>query len=469
MATIQRETLAPLHEKIVVQIAQEDYMPAFEKTLKEYRKKAQIPGFRKGMVPVSLIRKMYGQAIFTEEVIRMAEQQLNHYLEEQKLDIFSQPLWLEKEAPMLDLDAPAEYVFAFEIGLRPQIELNLLQPGTILEKWTVEVTDQMVADEIEYLLRRYASKENIEQIEQDDDYALALFEQVDANGEPIANGLSRELTLLLREIQEGHRQDWMGKRVNDVLVKTLPEIFSGDSLSFYQDKLGIQKDDTQATSYRFRITLKELGRLKRPALEPTFFHQVFPGEDVETAEAFQQRVREEVEYYYHEIAQERLRTTLMEKLIHETEIPLPEEFLRHLLARNQSANDTTVDDQALSAFLHELRWTLIVRKLEELSGVKVTEEDILRKANADFAQYFNVYSQKKMPEYLNGIALQLLQNEKTYEKYALAARNEKLLDWALTQITVQEVPLSLEDFKARLEQTLSHQHQHNHEHEHEHA
>lgn len=470
MATIQRETLAPLHEKIVVQVEEQDYMPAFEKTLKEYRRKAQIPGFRKGMVPASLIRKMYGQALFTEEVIRTAEQQLNRYLEEEKLDIFSQPLWLENEAPQLDLNAPGNYAFAFEIGLRPQFELKLLQPATELQQYVVQVTDQMVDDEMEYLLRRYAARERIEKFEQEDDFVQASFEQVDEQGEVMPDGRKQQLSFLFREIDEAHRAAWAGKQEKESVTAALHEIFSGDSLSYIMNRLGLDQNDPSAASTRFRITLEEIGRLKKPALEAEFFNRVFPEENIQTPEQFRQRVREEVEYYYQEIARERLRNELMEKLIHETEIPLPEAFLRHLIARNQSQPAESVDDQTLHAFLHQLRWTLIAQKLEQQSGVELTQEDILQKANADFIQYFDVYSQKHTPEYINRFTLQLLQNEKTFDKYATEAKNQKLLDWALQQVTIKEVPVSLDEFKAMLEKPSSHHtHQHSHEHEHEHA
>jgi len=470
MATIQRETLAPLHEKIVVQVDEQDYMPAFEKTLKDYRRKAQIPGFRKGMVPVSLIRKMYGQALFTEEVVRAAEQQLTQYLEQEKLDIFSQPLLIDSEAPQLNMLNPGSYAFAFEIGLRPKFELQLLQPATELQAYVVQVTDQMVEDEMEYLLRRYAAREKVEKFEQDDDFVQASFEQVDAQGEPLAEGRRQQLSFLLKEVDAARRSDWVGKQEKDTVIAPLNEIFSGERLAYMAGRLGLDQNDASALSTRFRITIEEIGRLNKPALEPEFFNRVFPEENIQTAEEFRQRVREEVVYYYQEIARERLRNELMEKLIHETDIPLPEAFLRHLVARNQSQPAESVSDETLHAFLHQLRWTLIAQQLEQLSGVEITKEDIVQKAKADFIQYFDVYSQKKTPEYINRFTLQLLQNEKTFEKYALEAKNQKLLDWALQQITLKETPVSLDEFKAILEKPFSHHsHQHSHEHEHQHA
>lgn len=470
MATIQRETLAPLHEKIVVRVEEQDYMPAFEKTLKDYRKKAQIPGFRKGMVPVSLIRKMYGQAIFTEEVIRAAEQQLTQYLEQEKLDIFSQPLLLDSEAPQLNVASPGDYAFAFEIGLRPQFQLSLLQPSTELQQYQVQVTDQMVDDEIEYLLRRYATREKIERFEQDDDFVQASFEQVDEQGEVLPDGRKQQLSFLLKEIDPAHKAEWVGKQEKEVVVSALHEMFSGESLTYMLGRLGLDKEDPAAASTRFRITIEEIGRLKKPALEIEFFNRVFPEENIQTPEQFRQRVSEEIAYYYQEIAQERLRNELMEKLIHETDIPLPEAFLRHLIARNQSQPAESVDDETLHAFLHQLRWTLIAQQLEKQSGVEITQEDIVQKAKADFVQYFDVYSQKRTPEYINRFALQLLQNEKTFEKYALEAKNQKLLDWALQQITVKPISVSLDEFKALMEKALPHHtHPHSHEHEHQHA
>src|SRR5260221_361714 len=125
MATISRENIELLNDKLTVNLNKQDYMPSFEKSLKTYAKNANIPGFRKGMIPSGLIKKMYGQSVFTEEVLRTVEKELNEYMTKEKLDIFAQPLPYENDSRQLDMNKPEDYAFAFEIGLKPDLNIDL--------------------------------------------------------------------------------------------------------------------------------------------------------------------------------------------------------------------------------------------------------------------------------------------------------------------------------------------------------
>src|SRR6476620_10549257 len=124
MATVTRENIGLLNEKITVTVAKDDYLPSFEKAIKSYSKQANIPGFRKGMVPVGMVKKMYGSSVFADEVIKSVEKGLQDYMSSEKLEIFAQPLPLPENDPSkLDMNQPAEYAFAFEVGLKPEITL----------------------------------------------------------------------------------------------------------------------------------------------------------------------------------------------------------------------------------------------------------------------------------------------------------------------------------------------------------
>ncbi|MGN6531760.1 MAG: trigger factor, partial [Ginsengibacter sp.] len=124
MASVTKENLGNLHDKLTVKVSTEDYLPAFEKAIKDYSKKANIPGFRKGMVPAGMVKKMYGASIFYDEVIKSVEKELKNYLVTEKPEIFAQPLPMENDLRKLDMNQPAEYDFPFEIGLKPEVSLD---------------------------------------------------------------------------------------------------------------------------------------------------------------------------------------------------------------------------------------------------------------------------------------------------------------------------------------------------------
>jgi FKBP-type peptidyl-prolyl cis-trans isomerase (trigger factor) len=149
MAIVTRENIGLLNDKLVVKVAKDDYLPSFEKAIKEYSKKANIPGFRKGMVPAGMVKKMYGSSVFTDEVIKSVEKGLSDYMMEEKLDIFAQPLPLsDSDASKLDMNNPDEYAFSFEVGLKPEFEVADLSKAKIT-RYKVTVDDKLIDEAIE--------------------------------------------------------------------------------------------------------------------------------------------------------------------------------------------------------------------------------------------------------------------------------------------------------------------------------
>src|SRR5690606_20133566 len=149
MATVTRENIGLLNDKITVKVNQEDYLPNFDKAVKQFSKAANIPGFRKGMVPAGMVKKMHGQALFADEVLKTVEKELMGYLQNEKLDIFAQPLSLDKESKNLDYSKPEEYAFDFEVGLKPAFEVSPLESGkTALTRYKIKATDKEVDEEV---------------------------------------------------------------------------------------------------------------------------------------------------------------------------------------------------------------------------------------------------------------------------------------------------------------------------------
>ncbi len=175
MATVTRENIGLLNDKLTVKVEKNDYLPSFEKALKQYSKQANIPGFRKGMVPASLVKKMYGNSVFTDEVLRSVEKELTTYVTNEKLEIFAQPLPLaENDARNLDMSNPSEYAFTFEVGLKPEFNIADLRKAN-LTTYKVTVTDEMVDSELERLQIRSGKMTEPEEVSGDDNVLNVTF------------------------------------------------------------------------------------------------------------------------------------------------------------------------------------------------------------------------------------------------------------------------------------------------------
>ena len=218
MATVTRENIGLLTDKIVVNIAKGDYLPSFEKSLKQYGKQANIPGFRKGMVPAGLIKKMYGSSVFTDEVLRTVEKELTTYMSNEKLEIFAQPLPLpENDARQIDVSNPSDYSFAFEVGLKPAFSLADL--GTApLTFHKVDVTPEMIDEEIERHQTRNGKMTEPETVATDDNVLNLHFTETDAAGTVLEGGIEKDNSLLVKYFNEATRPKWIGLKKDDSII-----------------------------------------------------------------------------------------------------------------------------------------------------------------------------------------------------------------------------------------------------------
>ncbi len=235
MATITRENISTLNDKIIVKIGREDYLSSFEKSLKNYSKSASLPGFRKGMVPAGLVKKMHGQAVFTDEVLKTVEKELTKYMVDEKLDIFAQPLPLaENDARQLDVNNPAEYTFGFEVGLKPEFTVADLAKEKITQ-YVIEITEDMVNQQVERLQKGYGKKKDPEGGEEDDNIEKAevnedLFKMVYPGKDITTEAdfraeIKKEIEAYWQEQAKNHAQHEIYHKLLDHSNITFPESF----------------------------------------------------------------------------------------------------------------------------------------------------------------------------------------------------------------------------------------------------
>src|SRR5215208_3579055 len=216
MATVTQQEVSPLHKHLNITINKEDYLPSFEKSLKDYSKKANIPGFRKGMVPAGLIKKMYGSDLLREEVLRTIDKEVSQFLETEKLDIFAQPLPVDMNLGQLDVNNPNNYTFTFELGMKPDFQLPDLSKEKI-KRYKVDVTTAMVDEEVERLRTRYGTMTEPETVSGEDHVLNVSFIETDETGNEIAEGLKKDNSLLVKYFKESFRPNLHGKKKDDAI------------------------------------------------------------------------------------------------------------------------------------------------------------------------------------------------------------------------------------------------------------
>lgn len=448
MATVTREPIAKLHDKLIVTINKEDYLPSFEKNLKQYGKQANIPGFRKGNVPAGMVKKMFGQSVFTDAVIQQANEQLQQYLNTEKPSIFAQPLPLENAGMNFDMNAPQDFVFNFEIGLKPEFEVKPIndKKGS-LNKYLINVDDKMLDEEVENIRKRAGKVENPETLEQDSDIVYASYQATDKDGNAAADAAVVEDVVTLDKTPKKLQEMLKGAATGATFTFQPSAVAEGDELKeLLKDALKQDPESKEAADAYYTLTLTKVGRLAPRDLDEAFFEEVFPGQEVKDIEAFRARIKEEMGKEINRIGSDRLQNEIFETLVHGTEIELPVDFLKAWLQKGQEQikSDEEVAKEWPS-FEHQLRWTLISDKLINEYQITVSLEEVKEEMKNRVLAYFGNTAADApwLEEYVD----KMVNDENTLNETYRRLLMDKLFATIAEKMEVSEKAISLEEFQ----------------------
>lgn len=452
MATISRENIGLLNDKIIVNLSKEDYLPAFEQSLKKYAKTANIPGFRKGMVPAGMIRKMHGTGVFTEEVLRTVEKELNNYMTQEKLDIFAQPLPLENDARQLDMNNPADYAFAFEVGLKPVIDINPANITVIRHK--VQVTDEMIDAEIERLVTRHGKMTEPEEITSEDYVLNVTFTETDETGNEIEGGISKGNSLLVKYFAEGYRTNLMGKKKDDTLQLQLNHAFDEKEKEWILNDLGL-KDDATAGDKHFKLTITKVGFVEKAEMNEDFFNAAYPGRNVINEDDLRKAVRDDIQAHFDAQSRNQLHDQIYHELVDHTPIEFPEGFLKRWMEKGGEEPKTAEEaEKEYPSFANSLKWSLITQQLQEKYNVQVEPNEIKDFAKQQIMGYMGVQNLDEAP-WLDSYSESMLKDKKFIENTYYQLMTNKVFLALENEVNVQEDTVTAEQLAAM---------QHNHAH-----
>jgi len=456
MASVTKENLGNLHNKLTVKVSTEDYLPSFEKAIKDYSKKANIPGFRKGMVPAGMVKKMYGASIFYDEVIKSVEKELKNYLVNEKPEIFAQPLPMENDLRQLDMNQPADYDFPFEIGLKPEVSLDGLSTAKTTF-YKVKTTPEMVNEEVEKLVTKNGDLKDVETVSSPENVLNVLFEESDAEGNIVEGGISKDDSILLKYFSEDYQQKLQDKKVGDSLVLQLKDAFPEKEREWILDDLGLDKKDPSSLDKYFKMSISKIGLVEKKELNEEFFNQVFPGKDLKTEEDFRKILEEEIQKQWDAAGHNQLQDQLYHILI-ETPVEFPVSFLKRWLEIGSEKQKTIEEVEAeYPKFESQLKWTLISDKIINDNHLEVSEEELRNNMRKEIMGYFGQMNLGEDAGWLESYVDRMVKDEKQVDASYRRLITEKLFNWLETQVTPEEKEISSEEF-------LKMQEEHHHHH-----
>ena len=457
MASVTKENIGNLHDKVVVKVSKEDYFPAFEKSVKDFSKKANIPGFRKGMVPAGMVKKMHGPALFYEEVIRSVEKELQQYLTEEKPEIFGQPLSMENSIESLDMKNPVDYEFSFELGYKPEITLDALKTAKPV-RHEVTITKETVDEEIEKMVLKNGELKDIETVSGPEDVINVLFEESDAEGNVTEGGISKDNSILLKYFTEEFQQKLQGKKVDDSIVVQLNTAFSDKEREWIFADLELDMEDKEAGDKYFKMTISKIGSIQKKELNPEFFKLVFPSLDLQTEEEFRTALEAEIKKQWDAASRNQLHDQLYHTLI-DTSIEFPESFLKRWLESGGEKTKTKEEVEAeFPNFINQLKWTLFSDKMITENNLEVSEEELRAGMKQELMRQFGQMDLGALGgdvSWIDSYIDQMMRDEKQVDSTYRRMITEKLFEWMETQVKPETKQISMEEFAA-----LEHNHSH---------
>jgi len=433
---VTRENKDALNAVLNVNIVADDYKAQVDKILKDYRKSANIPGFRKGFVPMGMVKKQYGKAVLIDEVNKILQDAVGKYIQDEKLDILGNPL----PVPQDDINWDGEeFNFQFELGFASDfnIELDKLEG---LKKYKITVNDELVQKQVEDFASRFGKIVSQEEVTDNSNVTGTVVEKAE-------DGINTTATVSISDLKgKRNHTKFIGKKVGDVITLKTKSLFEDDAkLAAF---LGMKVEDVKDLETEVDFTITEISTIENHEINQELFDKIYGPGAVDSEDAFRARIKEEAEKVYIQETERHFLNQVTEKLIEETEIELPKEFLTKWL---KSVSENPMTDEEAAAELEKsekgLKYQLIESKLFADNGLQITFEDIKNSAAAMIRNQMAQFGQTNMEDKeVDDIVMRVLQNQDEYTKISEQVKMEKLSQLYKEKVNAEEKELTIEEF-----------------------
>jgi trigger factor len=441
---ITRQEIDAQNGVLKVEIAAADYQNKVKTALDKYRKTAKIPGFRPGHVPAGLIQKQYGKSVLLEELNKLTNDAIYRYVIDEKLDILGNPLPIENGVEG-NFDAPADFIFSYEIGYSPVFELPI-SSKTKIDYHTVKIDKKLLGKQTEDLRRRYGKLISSDVVSEKD-MVMGKFEELDTNGVK-DGGISHSTTISMEFLTDKAGVKLLtGKKINDTFELDLQLVSKGPEDAAAM--LGISPESYASLSSTFQFTINDVKRMEMAELNEELFQKLF-GDEVKTEEEMNKRIEADLARMFEEDADRLFTKKVFDRVISETTMSFPEAFLKRWI---KSSSEKPVSDEDLDrefdAYLNSLKWQLIQTKIFKDNNIQLTNEEVI---NYTKSLVLGNYAQYGLPApddaELTDTAKRLLQNKEQangiYDRLAEA----KLTTFFKSTVTLVQKELAYDDFVA---------------------
>ncbi len=451
---ITQEKIGDLKSLVRINLKKEDYEPKVMESIKKLAKRADIKGFRKGMVPMGVVKKMYGNSVLAEEINKDLNDHMWKYLQDNKIDVLGQPIPAADQA-MLDIDINnmQDVDFAYEVGLAPEIDLSYIETSGTFDKYKIDVTDLMIDEEIDRIRKRFATYEYPESVEQNDILSLTI-EELNDDGSLKEGGVSTVSSVMMDLIKKDHQPVFLALKKQESIEGNVWDMIDRDREGIAKNILNqTEPANNESIGNKFKLTLNNITRSKPSEVNEEFFVKVYGENGPKTEAEMRQHIKAELDSYFDGQTDGYLINDLYKGIIENVNFPLPDDFMKRWI---KVANEKDVSEEEIEKdyprFAKQLRWDLITRKIIRENNIENTPEEVKERVRLNTIQQLYSYGLRDLGgDWVEQFIAKQMSDKEQIKQTGEQLLTDKVMMLVKSKVKLNEKPISLEDFKALAE------------------
>ena len=437
---------------LTMTIEQADYQEKVEKTLKEYRKKAQVPGFRPGMVPMGMIKKQYGTAVKVDEVNRLLGEKLYEYIRENKIQMLGDPLPNTEKQVAQDFEKEGDLTFVFDIAVAPEFEAKLSGKDKIAY-YTIDVDDKLIGQQVE-MYQSQAGEFVKADVFSGNDTITGDLRQLDENGNTLEGGITTEAGMVMPAYikEESQKKLFDGCKTGDIITFN-PKKAYPDNDAEVAALLKVKKEDVADLTADFSFQVTEIRHFQPAEVNQALFDRVFGEGNVKDEKEFREKIAEQLKAQFVGSSDYKFMLDVREHLEKKVgKLEFPEALLKRIMLNNNKDKGEDFVEKNFEASINELKWHLIKEQIVAAQKIEIKDEDLKAVAKNAMRAQFAQYGMSNIPDdVLENYAEEQLKKRENIDNFVDRAIDLKLTEVLKNVVKLDEKAISLDDFNKLLE------------------
>ena len=441
-----------INGQLTMTIEPADYQEQVEKTLKNYRKKAQVPGFRPGMVPMGMIKKQYGTAVKVEEINKLMGEKLYGYIQENKIEMLGEPLPSEKQVPQ-DFEKEGDLTFVFDIAVAPEFKVELTNKDKI-DYYQIKVEDKLIDDQVQMYASQAGEFVKAETFSGNDTITGDMRE-LDADGNTKEGGIAAEGAMVMPAYikDEDQKKLFDGCKAGDIITFN-PKKAYPDNDAEVASLLKVQKDDVKDLTADFSYQITEIRHFQPADVDQKLFDRVFGEGTVTDEKAFREKIAETIAPQLQQNSDYKFMLDLRQNAENKVgELTFPEALLKRVMMQSNKDKGADFVEKNIEGSIKELKWHLIKQQLVAANNIKVEEADLKAVAKEAIRAQFAQYGMSNVPDdVLENYAAEQLKKRENVDNFVDRAVETKLTEALKNVVKLNQKEVTLEDFNKLMQE-----------------